>query len=124
MIRVDYDGYVATITLNRPAARNALPVAGWQALAEAAREIAGSDARVVLLRSEVPVIFSAGADIAVTVEHGKGVVVFEGTARARRGIGGRDVEWRLGRGDRCCAVPAGLRSDHFCVPALFFCAAA
>ncbi|MEZ0243916.1 MAG: enoyl-CoA hydratase/isomerase family protein, partial [Sphingomonas sp.] len=64
MIRVDYDGYVATITLNRPAARNALPVAGWQALAEAAREIAGSDARVVLLRSEVPVIFSAGADIA------------------------------------------------------------
>lgn len=63
MIRVDSDGHVATITLNRPAARNALPIAGWQALADAAAEIAASDARVVLLRSDVPVIFSAGADI-------------------------------------------------------------
>jgi len=64
MIHVTYDGHVATITLNRPAARNALPIAGWQALAEAAAEIAASDARVVILRSGVPVIFSAGADIA------------------------------------------------------------
>jgi enoyl-CoA hydratase len=64
MIHVAYDGYIASIKLDRPAARNALPVAGWQALAEAAAGIAASDARVVLLRSEVPVIFSAGADIA------------------------------------------------------------
>src|SRR5262249_44859112 len=64
MIHVTRDGPVATITLNRPAARNALPIAGWTALAEAAAEIAASDARVVLLRSDVPVIFSAGADIA------------------------------------------------------------
>ena len=63
MIRVDRDGHVAIITLNRPAARNALPVSGWRALAEAAAEIAASDARVVILRSDVPVIFSAGADI-------------------------------------------------------------
>ena len=64
MIQLAYDGHVAIITLNRPAARNALPVAGWHALAETAAEIAASDARVVILRSEVPVIFSAGADIA------------------------------------------------------------
>lgn len=63
MIRLDRDGHVATLTLNRPAARNALPISGWQALAEAAAEIAASDARVVLLRSDVPVVFSAGADI-------------------------------------------------------------
>lgn len=64
MIRVDRDGHVATISLNRPPARNALPVAGWQALADAAGELAASDARVVILRSDVPGIFCAGADIA------------------------------------------------------------
>jgi len=64
MIHVAYDGYIASITLDRPAARNALPIAGWHGLAEACAGIAASDARVVILRSEVPVIFSAGADIA------------------------------------------------------------
>ncbi|MCW3848765.1 enoyl-CoA hydratase-related protein [Sphingomonas sp. LB-2] len=64
MIRLDRDGHVATITLNRPAARNALPTTGWLQLAETAAEIAAGDARVAILRSEVPVIFSAGADIA------------------------------------------------------------
>jgi enoyl-CoA hydratase len=64
MIRLDRDGHVATITLNRPPARNALPISGWLKLAEVAGEIAASDARVVVLRSDVPVIFSAGADIA------------------------------------------------------------
>lgn len=63
MIRLTRDGHVAIITLDRPAARNALPVAGWHQLAEIAAEIAASDARVVILRSDVPVIFSAGADI-------------------------------------------------------------
>jgi enoyl-CoA hydratase/carnithine racemase len=76
MIRTDYDGYIATLTIDRPAARNALPTAGWLALAEAARALADSDARVVILRSEVPVIFSAGADIS---EFGK----FEGDAATR-----------------------------------------
>lgn len=63
MIQVGRDGAIATLTLSRAAARNALPIAGWEALAEAARDIAASDARVVLLQSDVPVIFSAGADI-------------------------------------------------------------
>ncbi|RYY47889.1 MAG: enoyl-CoA hydratase/isomerase family protein [Sphingomonadales bacterium] len=64
MIQVGREGAIATITLNRPAVRNALPIAGWRALADAARGIAASDARVVLLQSDVPLIFSAGADIA------------------------------------------------------------
>jgi enoyl-CoA hydratase len=61
MIRVTHDGPVATITLNRPEARNALPIAGWEALADAVAQVA--EARVVILRSGVPGIFCAGADI-------------------------------------------------------------
>jgi enoyl-CoA hydratase len=61
MIRVSRDGPVATIALARAEAKNALPTAAWEALAAAAREVA--DARVVILRSDVPGIFSAGADV-------------------------------------------------------------
>ncbi len=61
MITVTREGPIATIALARPDARNALPIAAWDALAEAAREAEG--ARVVILRSDVPGIFSAGADV-------------------------------------------------------------
>lgn len=64
MITLSRDGATAIVTLDRPEARNALPVAGWRALADSAAEIAASDARVAVLRSAVPQIFSAGADIA------------------------------------------------------------
>ena len=57
------DHQLATLTLDRAAARNAIPVAGWRQLAETAREIAESGARVLTVRSSVPGIFSAGADI-------------------------------------------------------------
>lgn len=56
--------HVAILTLDRGGARNAIPIAGWNALAEAARQIAESDARAVILRSAMPGIFSAGADLA------------------------------------------------------------
>ncbi|WP_213980114.1 enoyl-CoA hydratase/isomerase family protein [Sphingomonas sp. dw_22] len=61
MIQTSRDGPIATIALARPEARNALPIAAWEAIAAAAREI--GDARAVILRSDVPGIFSAGADI-------------------------------------------------------------
>lgn len=61
MIHVRHDGPVATIALARPEAKNALPTAAWRALAEAAGQVA--DARAVILRSDVPGIFSAGADV-------------------------------------------------------------
>ena len=64
MIVLDRQGHVATVTLSRPDARNALPIAGWEQLGETARRLAASDARVVLLRSADAVTFSAGADIA------------------------------------------------------------
>jgi enoyl-CoA hydratase/carnithine racemase len=61
MIRVRRDGPIATLALCRPEARNALPIAGWDALADALDGIGA--ARAVILRSDVPGIFSAGADI-------------------------------------------------------------
>lgn len=61
MIHLTRDGPVATLALARPEAKNALPIAAWQALAAAARAV--GDARAVILRSDVPGIFSAGADV-------------------------------------------------------------
>jgi len=61
MIQLTRDGPVATIALARPEAKNALPIAAWQALAAAARAV--GDARAVILTSDVPGIFSAGADV-------------------------------------------------------------
>ncbi len=55
---------IATLTLDRGSARNAIPTAAWEALAGAVYEIAESDARAVILRSAMPGIFSAGADLA------------------------------------------------------------
>ncbi|MGN6279763.1 MAG: enoyl-CoA hydratase/isomerase family protein [Sphingomonas sp.] len=63
MIDWTLDDRIATLTLANPAARNAIPLTGWRRLPEALGEIAASDARVLILRSGVAGIFSAGADI-------------------------------------------------------------
>lgn len=61
MIEIRWDGPIATIALARGSARNALPISAWEDLAGRA---AGLDAaRVVILASDMPGIFSAGADI-------------------------------------------------------------
>ena len=60
---------VATLTIARPAKRNALDTATWQALAETCASIAAnSDVRVVMLQGE-GAHFSAGADIHELREH-------------------------------------------------------
>lgn len=63
MIRWQLHEHIAFLTIDRDGARNAIPIAAWHALAQAADEIAASDARVVLLHSAMPGIFSAGADL-------------------------------------------------------------
>ena len=55
---------IAILTLERGGARNAIPIAGWDTLAGAARALATSDVRAVILRSAMPGVFSAGADLA------------------------------------------------------------
>ncbi|WP_448664823.1 enoyl-CoA hydratase/isomerase family protein [Sphingomonas sp. CJ20] len=61
MIHVTRNGAVATLALARTEAKNAMPIAAWEALASAVATL--GDARVVILRSDVPGIFSAGADV-------------------------------------------------------------
>jgi enoyl-CoA hydratase/carnithine racemase len=63
-LRLDLDGAVATITIRRPDKRNALTQQMWDELAVLATRVADSPAaHVLVVRSDVPGIFSAGADI-------------------------------------------------------------
>lgn len=63
MIALSLDDGVATVTLDRAAARNALPTAAWQMLAQVVAGVPDT-ARAVVIASRVPGIFSAGADLA------------------------------------------------------------
>ena len=60
MIRVTRDGALATITLDRGGARNAIPLTGWRQLAAIGSLVDG--AALVVLRS-ADRVFSAGADL-------------------------------------------------------------
>ncbi len=62
-VLVARDGPLATITLNRPGRRNAATVEMCRRVHEAAREVAASDAQVVILRGTGG-DFSVGADLA------------------------------------------------------------
>jgi enoyl-CoA hydratase/carnithine racemase len=62
-VRLDRDGPVATITLDRPSALNAQTPATWAALARIGRDLPG-DVRVVVVRGEGG-SFSAGLDKAL-----------------------------------------------------------
>ena len=68
VLRGDVAG-VATLTLNRPATRNALSFAMLGALSDALAQIAGDDSvRVVILAAEGPV-FCAGHDLREITAH-------------------------------------------------------
>ncbi|NDU71144.1 enoyl-CoA hydratase/isomerase family protein [Actinomadura sp. DSM 109109] len=60
-LRLDVDGAVATVTLDRPERRNAMTFATWRGLAAIGRSLP-ADVRVVVLRGEGP-SFSAGIDL-------------------------------------------------------------
>jgi enoyl-CoA hydratase len=62
MFDLSFEGDVARLRLDRPKARNAIPIAGWKRLAERVAEAAGAGARLLLI-SGGPEAFSAGADI-------------------------------------------------------------
>ncbi len=63
VIRCTRHDAVLSIGLDRPARRNALATPHWRELADTLAAISPNDTRVVVLRSRVPGIFSAGADL-------------------------------------------------------------
>ncbi|HYJ30306.1 MAG TPA: enoyl-CoA hydratase/isomerase family protein [Allosphingosinicella sp.] len=62
MIGIRIDGEVARLTLARPEVRNAIPLAGWDAIAACIDEAVGSSARAIVLAGEGGA-FCAGADL-------------------------------------------------------------
>jgi len=62
MFRLDQDGEIARLTLDRPEARNAIPLAGWDALAARLDEVADSSARALVVTGAGGA-FCAGADL-------------------------------------------------------------
>ncbi|SNR83775.1 enoyl-CoA hydratase/isomerase family protein [Actinomadura mexicana] len=79
-LRLDVDGAVATVTLNRPERRNAMTFATWRGLAAIGRSLPAG-VRVVVLRGEGP-SFSAGIDLGM----------FSGGAGGEGFTGGADAE--------------------------------
>ncbi|HTU10569.1 MAG TPA: enoyl-CoA hydratase/isomerase family protein [Allosphingosinicella sp.] len=63
MFRLDCNDDHARLTLDRPEARNAIPAAGWAALAEIVREVEASDVRFLVVTGAGGT-FCAGADLA------------------------------------------------------------
>jgi enoyl-CoA hydratase/carnithine racemase len=63
MIDLQIHGPVARLVLNRPQVRNALPIAGWEALARHVEAVERSGARALLLGGAAGA-FCAGADLA------------------------------------------------------------
>ncbi len=68
-VLLEHDGHIATVTLNRPAKRNALNLAGWNALGAVFAAVSDDDAvRCVVVRGAGTEAFAAGADISAFPE--------------------------------------------------------
>jgi enoyl-CoA hydratase/carnithine racemase len=64
MFELRTDKAIATLRLNRPETRNAIPLAGWAELADRAEEAERSGAAVLILAGEPGGAFCSGADLA------------------------------------------------------------
>ena len=63
MFHLDLKDRVARITIDRGAARNAIPITAWSDLTALLARIADGGARALVLQSAMEGVFSAGADI-------------------------------------------------------------
>jgi enoyl-CoA hydratase/carnithine racemase len=63
MFRLEMDGPVARVVIDRGQRRNAIPIACWGALERTVGEAAATDARLVVISSADPESFCAGADL-------------------------------------------------------------
>ncbi len=79
MFDLTVDPGVARLAINRPEARNAIPLEGWARLTDAIHEATKSSARLLVLAGEKGGIFCAGADIS-------DFATFQGNPAARSGF--------------------------------------
>jgi enoyl-CoA hydratase/carnithine racemase len=63
-LRLEHDGAIARLLIDRADKRNAFNQAMWDALPKLVAEAVASPARVIMLQSATPGMFCAGADIA------------------------------------------------------------
>jgi enoyl-CoA hydratase/carnithine racemase len=63
MFRLENDGPVARVVIDRGEKRNAIPIACWSALERTVNDAASSDARLIVITSSDPYSFCAGADL-------------------------------------------------------------
>src|ERR1700761_5904462 len=63
MCRLEMDGPIARVVIDRGSRRNAIPIAGWSALERVVGEAATKDPRLVVIPSADPTSFCAGADL-------------------------------------------------------------
>jgi enoyl-CoA hydratase/carnithine racemase len=63
MFRLEMDGPVARIVIDRGEKRNAIPIAQWHKLEKLVSQAQGSDARLIVITSADPASFCAGADL-------------------------------------------------------------
>ena len=63
MFTLDSSGPVARLSLDRPAARNAIAIGQWPVLADCVAQAVDRGARALVVRSAAPNIFSSGADL-------------------------------------------------------------
>lgn len=108
-VKVDRDGAVVTVTLDRPGTRNACSMSMWMAIRDAFREIAASDARVAVLTGAGG-DFSSGADVVSS----KGSEGWEGSRLTAMRLLAESVLAVHG-----CPVPVVVKVDGVSVGAAF-----
>ena len=108
-VRVERDDHVATVTLDRPEAKNACTGDMWVAIGAAFREISYSGARAVVLTG-------AGGDFCAGADLGGGG---GGGGRTGGDLPRRDAcaQRRRARGRTSCPIPVIAKVDGVCVGA-------
>ena len=106
-IRLDIDGVVARLLLDRPDRRNAITAAMWEAIPTlVAQAEATPGVRVIVVGSSTSGVFSAGADIGEYRDS-----IGDTDARARRpGPAAAGALQRAGQRRRCTRPVLGLVS--------------
>ncbi len=109
-VRLERDGFIATVTLDRPGTRNACSMSMWMAIRDAFRELAASDARAIVLTGANG-DFSSGADI---VKSDKGDPGWEGNKVTAMRLLGESV-----MAVHDCPIPVIVKVDGYAVGAAF-----